>query len=106
MRTGSQIPLTQDQVRLAFILQGPHSPITAAAFRANKPSDIISTLVSIYDSKDLFVKELQVLLAQRLLAITDGNFEKEVRNVVFILVFSLLNARNLQRRNIEILKVR
>lgn len=50
-----------------------------ADFRANKPSDVISTLVSIYDSKDLFVKELQVLLAQRLLAVKDGNFEKEVR---------------------------
>ncbi|KAI5119040.1 hypothetical protein M0805_005906 [Coniferiporia weirii] len=63
-------------------------PIDAGPeFRTNKPSDVISTLVSIYDSKDLFVKELQVLLAQRLLAITDGKFEKE-------------------RRNIEILKVR
>lgn len=50
-------------------------------FRTNKPSDVISTLVSIYDSKDLFVKELQVLLAQRLLAITDGNFDKEVSHV-------------------------
>jgi anaphase-promoting complex subunit 2 len=50
-------------------------------FRTNKPSDIISTLVSIYDSKDLFVKELQVLLAQRLLAIRDGKFEKEVRAI-------------------------
>ena len=48
-------------------------------FRTNKPSDTISTLVSIYDSKDLFVKELQVLLAQRLLAIQDGNFDNEVR---------------------------
>ena len=47
-------------------------------FRTNKPSDIISTLVSIYDSQDLFIKELQVLLAQRLLAIKDGNFDKEV----------------------------
>lgn len=47
-------------------------------FRANKPSDVISTLVSIYDSKDLFVKELQVLLAQRLLAVTDGNYDNEV----------------------------
>ena len=47
-------------------------------FRTNKPSDVISTLVSIYDSKDLFVRELQVLLAQRLLAITDGNFDREV----------------------------
>jgi anaphase-promoting complex subunit 2 len=49
-------------------------------FRTNRPSDIISTLVSIYDSQDLFIKELQVLLAQRLLAIKDGNFDKEVRN--------------------------
>lgn len=50
-------------------------------FRANKPSDVISTLVSIYDSKDLFVKELQVLLAQRLLAITDDNTEKVEKEV-------------------------
>jgi len=54
-------------------------PIDAAPdFRTNKPSDTISTLVSIYDSKDLFVKELQGLLAQRLLAIQDANFENEV----------------------------
>ncbi|KAJ7621879.1 hypothetical protein DFH06DRAFT_1340883 [Mycena polygramma] len=45
-----------------------------AHFRTKKPSDAISTLVSIYNSKDLFVKELQVLLAQRLLAISDDNF--------------------------------
>ncbi|KAH7904718.1 ubiquitin-protein ligase [Hygrophoropsis aurantiaca] len=56
-------------------------------FRAGKASDIVSTLVSIYDSKDLFVRELQVLLAQRLLAVRDGNFDRE-------------------RRNIEILKIR
>lgn len=48
-------------------------------FRTNKPSDIISTLVSIYDSHELFIKEFQVLLAQRLLAIKDGNYDKEVR---------------------------
>ena len=45
-------------------------------FRTNKPSDVISTLVSIYDSKDLFVKELQVLLAQRLLAINNDDNER------------------------------
>ena len=53
-----------------------------AEFKANKPSDVLSTLVSIYDSKDFFVKELQVLLAQRLLAITDvsdvARVDKEV----------------------------
>lgn len=60
-----------------FILIGTFNNFTKE-FRTNKPSDVISTLVSIYDSKDLFVKELQVLLAQRLLTIKDGNFEKEV----------------------------
>ncbi|KAK2463769.1 hypothetical protein APHAL10511_004207 [Amanita phalloides] len=66
-------------------------PIDAGPeFRTNKPSDIISTLVSIYDSKDLFVKELQVLLAQRLLAVTDNDAEKVDK----------------ERKNIEILKIR
>jgi hypothetical protein len=44
-------------------------PCMSTELRTNKPSDVISTLVSICDSKDLFEKELQVLLAQRLLAI-------------------------------------
>ena len=30
------------------------------------------------------MKELQVLLAQRLLAVKDGNFEKEVEHSLFI----------------------
>lgn len=50
-------------------------------FRTNKPGDILSTLVSIYDSKDLFVKELQVLLAQRLLLITRDNSDRVEREV-------------------------
>ncbi|PCH40122.1 ubiquitin-protein ligase [Wolfiporia cocos MD-104 SS10] len=81
-------PLQQMQVEDYTDPSWEPEPIDAGPdFRTNKPSDVISTLVSIYDSKDLFVKELQVLLAQRLLAITDGNFERE-------------------RRNIEILKIR
>ena len=75
---------------------------------------MISTLVSIYDSKDLFVKELQVLLAQRLLAIKDGNFErveKEVGRLLRPFVVELLDdgltlVPPNQRRNIEILKIR
>ena len=55
------------------------SLIRTIDFRANRPSDVVSTLVSIYDSRDLFIRELQVLLAQRLLAVTDGGYEKEVR---------------------------
>ncbi|KAH9950660.1 hypothetical protein B0H21DRAFT_722720 [Amylocystis lapponica] len=81
-------PLQQIQVDDYTDANWEPEPIDAGPeFRTNKPGDVISTLVSIYDSKDLFVKELQILLAQRLLAITDGNFERE-------------------RRNIEILKIR
>ncbi|OCH91244.1 hypothetical protein OBBRIDRAFT_887137 [Obba rivulosa] len=81
-------PLQQLQVEDYTDPNWEPEPIDAGPeFRTNKPSDVISTLVSIYDSKDLFVKELQVLLAQRLLSIKDGNFERE-------------------RRNIEILKIR
>ncbi|KAG8718844.1 hypothetical protein FRC08_004268 [Ceratobasidium sp. 394] len=50
-------------------------------FRTSKPGDIVSTLVSIYDSRDLFVKELQSMLAQRLLAVKDHNYDNETRNV-------------------------
>ncbi|KAF7986975.1 hypothetical protein HWV62_33 [Athelia sp. TMB] len=81
-------PLQQPEIEDYTDPNWEPEPIDAGPdFRTNKPSDIISTLVSIYDSKDLFVKELQVLLAQRLLAVQDGNFDKE-------------------RRNIEILKIR
>ncbi|KAI0953198.1 hypothetical protein AcW1_007481 [Taiwanofungus camphoratus] len=81
-------PLQQAQVEDYTDPNWEPEPIDAGPdFRTNKPGDVISTLVSIYDSKDLFVKELQVLLAQRLLATTGGNFERE-------------------RRNIEILKIR
>lgn len=73
-------------------------------FRASKTSDIISTIVSIYDSKDLFIKELQVLLAQRLLAIKDGNFDREVRSL-FGPIHDVLVIVS-KRRNIEILKIR
>ncbi|KAJ7736350.1 hypothetical protein DFH07DRAFT_986176 [Mycena maculata] len=70
-------PLQQLEADDYNAANGDPEPIDAGPnFRTNKPSDVISMLVSIYNSKDLFVKELQVLLAQRLLAITDVNFEK------------------------------
>jgi anaphase-promoting complex subunit 2 len=55
------------------------------------------------------VKELQVLLAQQLLAIKDGNFErveKEVSSLLRPLVVELMRVPPNQRRNIEILKIR
>ena len=73
-------PLSQVQMEDYSDPNWEPEPIDAGPdFRKNKPSDTISTLVSIYDSKDLFIKELQVLLAQRLLAVQDGNFDNEVR---------------------------
>lgn len=47
-------------------------------YRRSKGADVIQLLVSIYDTKDVFIKELQVLLAQRLLAIRDYALEQEV----------------------------
>ncbi|GAA5986672.1 hypothetical protein JCM10908_003852 [Rhodotorula pacifica] len=50
-------------------------------YRKSKGADVIQLLVSIYDTKDVFIKELQVLLAQRLLAIRDYALEKETKNL-------------------------
>jgi len=64
-------------------------PCTSIEFRINKPSDVISTLVSIYDSKGLFVKELQVLLAQILLAITKDTSDRVEQYSLAICLFIL-----------------
>lgn len=47
----------------------------------NRKSDIISMIVDIYGSKELFVNEYRNLLAERLLAQLDFNPEKEIRNL-------------------------
>ncbi|KAG1780495.1 hypothetical protein EV702DRAFT_1193970 [Suillus placidus] len=76
------LPLQQPEMENYSDPEWNPEPIDAGPdFRASKSSDVISTIVSIYDTKDLFVKELQVLLAQRLLAVKDGNFDRERRNV-------------------------
>ncbi|KAG9012906.1 hypothetical protein FRB94_004716 [Tulasnella sp. JGI-2019a] len=59
----------------------PEPAYADAAFRTTRATDIISTLVSIYDSRDIFVKELQVLLAKRLLGIKDQDYDAEIRNL-------------------------
>lgn len=51
---------------------------TYAEFRTGKASDIVSTLVSIYESRTVIVEELQSLLAQKLLAVQNYELEKEV----------------------------
>lgn len=49
-------------------------------FRSGKTGDIVSTLVSIYETREVIIKELQILLAQRLLAVKDYDAVKEVSN--------------------------
>ncbi|XP_058462481.1 anaphase-promoting complex subunit 2 [Malaya genurostris] len=49
--------------------------------RSGRPSDIISMVVDIYGSKELFVNEYRNLLAERLLSQLDSNPEKELRNL-------------------------
>lgn len=51
---------------------------SSAEFRHRKASDIISTLVGIFDSRELVVKEIQNLLATRLMAVKDYDASHEV----------------------------
>lgn len=78
-----------------------------ADYRKSKGSDIIQMLVSIYDTKDVFIKELQVLLAQRLLEIKDYDLERDVGLALHLKV--LYGSRSLsffKKRTVEILKLR
>ena len=52
-----------------------------AEFRSGKASDIVSTLVSIYETRESIIKELQALLGTRLLAVRDYDAVKEVRSM-------------------------
>lgn len=47
----------------------------------SRSHDIVSLLVGMFDSREIFIKEYQNLLADRLLAMTDFDTSKEVRNV-------------------------
>lgn len=57
-------------------------PVDAAPdYMKNKASDIIGSLITIYENKDVFVRELQTLLADRLFAVTNYNIDQELRNL-------------------------
>lgn len=47
-------------------------------FRSGKAGDIVSTLVSIYETREVIIQELQTLLASRLLLVKDYDAVKEV----------------------------
>ncbi|QSL66564.1 hypothetical protein MERGE_000946 [Pneumocystis wakefieldiae] len=57
-------------------------PFDAAPdFRKMNNNDIIKSLVSIYENKDIFVRELQNLLSDRLLTTMNYETDKELRNL-------------------------
>jgi len=53
--------------------------ISAKTSKSRRTSDIISMLVNVYGSKELFVNEYRTLLADRLLSQFSYNTEKEIR---------------------------
>ena len=58
-------------------------------------ADILSMLVSIYGSKELFVNEYRVMLADKLLANLDYNTDKEVHTLELLkLRFGEISMRN------------
>lgn len=52
-------------------------------YRKTTSGDVVSMLLNIYDSKEVFVKELQIILAGRLLSSKDYDVEKEVSPIPF-----------------------
>eukprot|EP00124_Ichthyophonus_hoferi_P003368 Ihof_evm4s288 gene=Ihof_evmTU4s288 len=58
------------------------APVEAIAHGGRwRTADIISSLVGIYGSKELFVSEYRMLLADRLLSALDNEIDKEMRTV-------------------------
>jgi len=47
-------------------------------YRKTTSGDIVSMLLNIYDTKEVFVKELQVILAEKLLSSKEYDVEREV----------------------------
>ncbi|OXH21708.1 anaphase-promoting complex subunit 2 [Cryptococcus neoformans] len=59
----------------------PEPADAAPEFRSGKTSDIVSTLVSIFGTKEVIVKELQNYLAGRLLQVKNYDVVHEVRTI-------------------------
>ncbi|CAK9787026.1 unnamed protein product [Cutaneotrichosporon oleaginosum] len=64
----------------------PEPNDAAPEFRTGRNSDIVGTLVSIYETREAIVTELQNYLAQRLLVVEDYDAVKEVRTIELLKV--------------------
>nr|ODN88552.1 anaphase-promoting complex subunit 2 [Cryptococcus depauperatus CBS 7841] len=59
----------------------PEPTDAAPEFRSGKPSDIVSTLVSIYGSKQVIITELERYLAERLLQVKGYDATEEIMTI-------------------------
>src|SRR5258706_9725603 len=82
--------LGQVSAMLLPMLDSPN--LNDLGFRWNKPTDIVSTLVNIYDSRELFIRELSQLFSHRLMDIRDGNLEGVVSSVSCTVIYCLIPA--------------
>jgi anaphase-promoting complex subunit 2 len=72
-------------------------PVTGLSSSRAGDSDILAMLVSIYGSKELFVNEYRLMLADKLLAKLDYNTDKEVHTLELLkLRFGDMSMRNCQ----------
>ena len=63
---------------ISFGFDTKSEPCEPTEFKSQKASDIISTLVGMYDSREIIVIELQQWLAKRLLVAQDYDIDAEV----------------------------
>ena len=75
-------------------------------YKKSKNSDVIGTLISLFETKDIFVKEFQNIMGERLLK-ADFDFDKEVQTNFILRPFaSSIVLQVLQIRVLELLKLR
>lgn len=80
----------RDQVPAIFLPILDRTNPNDLGFRWNKPTDIVSTLVNIYDSRELFIRELSQLFSHRLMDIRDGNLDGEVSSGPCTIIWCLI----------------
>ncbi|WVQ81579.1 hypothetical protein IAT38_003703 [Cryptococcus sp. DSM 104549] len=59
----------------------PEPADAAPEFRSGRTGDIVSTLVSIFETREVIIKELQVYLATHLLAVKDYDAVQDIRTI-------------------------
>ena len=67
------------QPEFLFIFSFVYCFLLATASKSRRASDIISMLVNIYGSKELFVSEYKTLLADRILSTFNFEMAREIR---------------------------